>query len=376
MRNSSDKRTIAKDSTTLRSESLASNGHTRPRLSDRQAELIKSLRSEAFDVKDCFTRYSIQSIGFVVVGLAFIVRFQLDSFYMTLALLPVIVLLSAVGRMGTHKYAAACRLAGYELHLQRTSRLSKDAHYEWKQDWADLGWEEAMRAWRVVQATVYQHVYIGPRDYKGLKAKLQPKYRLEKLLPSPLYGRWKQDELRPEFLAKRKDQKALWFEPKSLFGARAAYYPGGYLGTMLNVIHAATGLCIAFLFLTPFLALEQKSSFVLPGDVAIATFVLFSVTFVVILIHSKQLYERLQVIENGMLSIHSCAILWHATVIAHFRAAEALERTTDGIQFYEGYTKALSEHAADLAENVLEIHEWMKPSRGDLPHRSRETTAR
>ena len=322
-------------------------------------------------MKDCFTRYSTQSIAVVVLALALIVRFQLESMFVTMALLPVILLLSVIGRMGTHKYSAASRLLGYELHLERTNRLSNDSRYEWRKEWGDIGWEEAMRAYRVVQATVYQHVYVGPKDSEKLKTLMSPNTIIDRfvfLLPKFIYWRWHQDTFRPQFMEKlRNTNRSLWFEPQSLFAAEnAAYYPGGYLTTMLRVVQGGIIICLFFFFWSPFLSyMRAEDRFIATTGLLLYIPVIVMV-FGFCVLQGRQLYRRLDVIDNGMLSIHSSGILWHAVIVSHFRAIETLEKDVNGIVDYEGYTKSLSIQATDLAENIIDIHDWMMPNRGKL----------
>src|SRR5882672_8474459 len=120
-----------------------------PDLESESEGMIKYLRNEAYSVRDCFTRYAIHTLaasGAISVAIA---KFQADNYYFGfLAFFPVIMIFHILA-MGTHKYATSNRLLGYELHIQRTARyISRDNCHEMMRK---VGWEEAMRAWRVIQ---------------------------------------------------------------------------------------------------------------------------------------------------------------------------------------------------------------------------------
>jgi hypothetical protein len=82
--------------------------------------------------------------------------------------------------MGIHKYATSNRLLGYELHLQCTAHyLSPDESHEL---FENVGWEEAMRAWRVVQPTLWHTIYQPVVPATVLDAPRQWPLRLYALL--------------------------------------------------------------------------------------------------------------------------------------------------------------------------------------------------
>ncbi len=124
-----------------------------------EKDLVKTLREEAYDVKDCFTKMSFQTLAVATVLLGLIVRFQGDVPFAGLAVVPLIVLLLAVVRIGLHKYETANRLYGYELHMHRRVRLRDSQNKGWKSHMRNIGWEEAFYAWRVVQPVIYIHLY-------------------------------------------------------------------------------------------------------------------------------------------------------------------------------------------------------------------------
>src|SRR5450759_5860216 len=126
------------------------------RLTSIEREVVKTLRQEAGEVKDCFTKFSFQALGLATAVLGIIAAKQADQPYVALAAVLVIGLLLVVSRIGIYKYTTANRNFGYELHLNRLAQIetSGQAASDLKGS-REVGWEEAMRDWRVVAASVF-----------------------------------------------------------------------------------------------------------------------------------------------------------------------------------------------------------------------------
>jgi len=146
---------------------------------EQEAKFVEHLRLEASELKDCFTKYSFQAIAIAGTLIAVIARFQHDHRILGIAYVVPIVLLLSVCSIGTHKYASVNRLLGYELHLQRTAvlRPPSTAKY-WKASWRHIGWEEAMRAWRIIAPTLIDCLYRVPPQCPELKRRIRPIDRL------------------------------------------------------------------------------------------------------------------------------------------------------------------------------------------------------
>src|SRR5436309_2168185 len=93
---------------------------------------IRYLRQEAYSVRDCFTRYSVQVLTACGAIMVVIAKFQADDHVLGFLGFVPCVLMLAVLAMGMHKYATSNRLLGYELHLQRTG------HYRSRDGWHDV----------------------------------------------------------------------------------------------------------------------------------------------------------------------------------------------------------------------------------------------
>jgi hypothetical protein len=79
--------------------------------------------------------------------------------------------------------------------------------------------------------------------------------------------------------------------------------------------------------------------------------------------------SRIRVLEDGLSSIHSCAIVWEATILAHVSALQKLGflEARDGMpRNMHGYTLYLAREAKEIADHYLNIHQWIRGKRLDL----------
>ena len=290
-----------------------------------EKDLIKALRKEAQDIKDCYTKFSFQAIAFSATVLGVIARFQPQYPYVALSSIATIIVLITVSRIGVYKYTGANRMYGYELHLFRTRSLQESAGNGWKSEMRMIGWEEAMRSWRIVQATIFREIYIT----KFLIPKIMKKKYREKPNNSDYYR---------------------WFDIEDLAEPEADYHPGTYLGTMNSILYLLSGLSTIPLF---FLAYQiNQYSFL-----TLEYFLALSSLLVVIYFYIRERFRR-KILESELHSIHSCSITWHGVVVAHYRAL----KLSDG---YKGYTKKLVGQAKDIVRNIEDIHKWVYDSTVD-----------
>jgi len=290
-------------------------------MTDDEKTLIQTLRQEAQGLKECYTRFSFQALAFGTAVLGIIARYQPYYPFIALASIAVILFLIIVPRIGTYKYGSANRGYGYELHLYRTKGLPDSSGDGWRSRMREIGWEEAMRAWRVVQATSFRHLYYSHR-----------------LVPNFL--RWK-----------HRNTEYQWFNPSKLVVSDATYYTGSYLDALNIVLHVLAGLAtIPLMFMTYQLNASGVLSWTWGWLIPTGSVLFVGYRFV------KDRARR-RVLETGLLSIHSCAIMWQAVVVAHYRAIEHTRH--DDHQGYRNYTKYLSKQAHDLTLNIYDIHEWV-----------------
>ncbi len=306
-----------------------------------EKNLIEKLREEAYSVKDCFTKFSFQALGLSAVVLGLIVRFQIEFPLTGFASVPVIVFLLLVARIGLHKYETANRLYGYELHLHRRIRLTESETGGWRKYMRNIGWEEAFHAWRIIQPVIYEHLY---KKYPWVRPTRKTSHY--------------------------RNANPKWFEPGSLVGEkRATYYAGSYLQKLLFVLHAFAILAWLPLLYMCWQLYQPSSSQEPPINeasqawafwIAVAAGVGAAIT---IAIRIQRVRVKRQILEKELLSINSCAILWLAVVVAHFRALLAIgaDPVDQTLSSYENYTVELAKQARSLREHLPNIYDWVCP---------------
>ena len=296
-------------------------------LTDDENALIHRLRNEASEVKDCFTRFSFQALTIAIAAFGLILKFQKDNPLIALSSVLVIGLLLTVVRIGVHKYETANRVFGYELHMYRRIRLP-DSTEGWQASMRQIGWEEAFYAWRIIQPTIYHHIYRKLWLFPTLK--------------------------KNDYFA-----SAHWISPshsdEANSNSKARYAAGSYLQKTFFVCHMFTlAACIPLAYMC--WQLENDINFLHLQKFAEPSYVLLAIIVLFVLIRITMIRAKRKILEGQLLSINTCAILWHAVVIAHFRA---LQKTGDaGGWGFKGYTRYLYEEAEDLKNNLPNIYEW------------------
>jgi hypothetical protein len=297
-------------------------------ISDKQLEaeknLIEQLRREADELKDCFTRYSFQAISIVTVALGIIIRYMHDDPIIGLAGLPIMFVPLVTLRIGSYKYIRANRNFGYELHLSRVRDVPLAAAGQWRDEYRTVSWEEAMRAWHIVQATLFREIHKRtrwPRRYV-----IKSRYKPSKSQP-------------------------IWFCQKFLFGgfSKAVWYPGSYfakmqglmrwmsLGALILVIISAVAeavklnIAIHGKLLASLLGLrlEIVLYYLASHYSGLPLGALMAAVYGIIyyLRHYIQESARRTQVEDGFLSVHACAIIWQAVIIAHFNARQRARKS-------------------------------------------------
>ncbi|BBO79612.1 hypothetical protein DSCO28_01780 [Desulfosarcina ovata subsp. sediminis] len=299
--------------------------------------LIDSLRTEANNVKDCFTRFSFHCLALSGVILGYIIKEQPGSKepYFALAGLLISLINLAVARIGTYKYGTANRHFGFELYIHRMM----DHPYELKKlcTYIDIGWEEAMRAWRIVQASIYSCIYEtdcfwGIGKDKPIDKHIQYKwYNVNVSLSENSYNAYRNNKI-------------------------VRYYSGSYLREMHKILHL-----IAYLGLVPMLYASYQFSLSNHLFHSLFFWVISLAGFVLIKHKVNHNDRRRKILEDGLLSIHACSIVWQAVVVAHLKTKEEIEKqnmNTCGHPL-KNYSTVLGEWTGGICENISEIHSWM-----------------
>jgi hypothetical protein len=317
-------------------------------------ELIVHLRNEAHAVKDCFTRFSFQALAVSTAVLGLILNFQEKSSTVAISSLSVVILVMIVAKIGNHKYNTANRNLGFILYLERMDSIKKDRSYAELFD-NDIPWEEAMRAWRIVQSTVFCNVYSVGR--------ILPNRRILNC----------GDGTCSKYKTCNNKKDVFWFEPASIAEtSHANYYAGSYLESVQTILFfMAYGAVLPLIF--TFCRLYGIGEFYYCGFyVVISLGTLLIISWRIIRIRARR-----KILEGGLLSIHSCGILWEAVILAHKIALketidENQKKSNDKINhayhLYESYTKNLSSIAVSLLDDVCDIHSWIEANRKRLRH--------
>jgi hypothetical protein len=77
--------------------------------------------------------------------------------------------------------------------------------------------------------------------------------------------------------------------------------------------------------------------------------------------------RRREILENEMLSIHCCSVMWQVVAVAHCLAL----RRASGV--YEHYTEHLRDVALEAADKLFGIHQWLKVQSKELASPSAAT---
>lgn len=330
-----------------------------------EAELVKQLRAEANDEKEEFGNHAFQALGIASValgGIVYLMFYNSNDLAVALASVPILAFALMTCQLGDSCYSTANRHYGYELYLYRIRTIYPSAQGRWDPRYRQIEWEAAMRAWRVVQATLFEAIYIPGRNLSS-------------------------DRFRRGF---NPDERPLWFCQESLGKeSGASWHAGAYLRRMHRMLLLVATASVIILYVAAFaLFLKSsplssdstnaagKSSTVVfavnypevvvslpaglpdlslhwprlgvwpesqlcplpegktPGKdalcfvdaahldgvlsemylafAAIATFVLIA--------RARAENARRKIMEDGLLSIHASAIVWQAVVVAHFNA--------------------------------------------------------
>jgi hypothetical protein len=288
-------------------------------------DLIHKLRGEAQYVKDCFTKYFYYGLLFSSTIIAFIVKYQEQQPLIALLSFLAVIFLFSIARIGIYKYTTANRNYGYQLYLERTRFLNDRIFNDWKQYMRHIGWEEAMFVWRFVQASIFHHLY-----------------ETKKLCPNRL----------------KKDHQGRdnWFELKESWenkDDKLEYHAGTYLKTMINILYLI--IIISLIPLIVMLYQLHKGEKIVEFWICTIVVILL---IIFVLLRIRRNNSKIKLLEQGILSISSCAVIWQAVVLAHYKALSDLNDKNNYFS-YDRYMDRLSVETKNLIENIYEIDNWI-----------------
>jgi hypothetical protein len=329
--------------------------------------MLSYLRSEAYAVRDCFTKYSVQVLAAAAAITVAIARFTQDVPHIGLLGLFTVALILLVFSMGVHKFGTSNRLLGYELHIQRAAHFYPDDD-SCRKLMNTVGWEEAMRAWRVIQPTLFAKIYSPSRPVFR---------RLWYITTKPSFVTAIEEENTPDGNEENgNEEKAIadedrvtgyWFDQKRAFHRfkkdGVHYNPGGYLQTTISVFVVSILICLSLPVGEAILSWQQYADHPI---VNLGIVVLVAVSVVAVLLASLNIYSRIRILETGLLSIHSAGIVWEATVLAHLSALAKLKNYQDERnkpRSMHGYTNHIAREAVAIAKEAHRIHTWIENAR-------------
>jgi hypothetical protein len=282
----------------------------------RLSAATAQLRSDARELKQCFTRYAFSAIGLCCLMFAGIFRYIPNEPIVGVGALSVLPIIFAISRLGIYKFQRSNRAFGYELYLERTRRTPPEYCGRWKMPYRELlSWEEAMDAWRAVEPNLYRAIYSKPH-----------------------FG---PPRIKPGL--KRKCHGPMWFLPENeMATAGVRWRPGHYLGNIMLCLAIIAVIAIAMISISAWqfaeLTPNEKSPDwllrpsvvlvgILPGHVTIAVGALVclgAAILATIATHTvmRRAFAASRKIRMELMSVHSCAVIWLASVVAHFTAVE------------------------------------------------------
>lgn len=305
-----------------------------------EEKLWQQLRDEANAVKDCFTTFSFQAVAFSAIVLSAVASYQPTQPLVGLAGVLVVAVLLTVSRIGGYKYSTANRHFAFQLYHETFGRDS------------EIGWEEALQAWRVVAAAIFDSLYITPSDRKR-----------SVLLNVLIWTGWSREQLEPKVqkaledrsLSRDERAKRFWFDAAAQVEPQV-WHPGRYLQQMQAVLHFISWLAVLPLVLMTLqlAAPLDRSMRVIVRDPAVLA-ALFSVvaTAGFVVVRTRQLRARRRILEGGMLSIPASAVVWHAAVTAHGRA-RAMSKSNPAL-----YLRHLADLAKKASAEPQNIWQWL-----------------
>jgi hypothetical protein len=367
------------------------------------SEIIKDRHEEASDVKHCFTDFAFKGLLLSTAFFGAIIKFyptgEACTPYVLMWLFcgAVILVMMRIVEIGIHKYSTANRNYGYVLHLARTYDYEKHTSPDTEKKTRGVGWEAAMFAWRVIQPILSDEIY---KQRTWLERSWFAFGPLER--------------------KKHRRQSYHWWNTKDLMNSKEAssqnnelgfsYHPGSYLQKAQRLIHILCGVIfVIFAFsylkemrcmynatssLAQTLASFSGSETVLqwtknslpdlratPEKIVtwqnwkflMSYFLLLGYFSFLILRGAMRQRARRIILEEGLLSIQSCAVVWRLVVFSHLKALEQGEKEGKG---YKGYTRRLVENACVIKDDLLNIHD--KLMKNDWPptgNQNNESTA-
>ena len=284
---------------------------------------INSLRDEASDVKECFTRFSFQGIIFCSILLGIISKLMIEQPLLGwLSALGILVLM-AISKIGIHKYKASNRNYGFQIFASRFDAALHRMPTNLAEEFKNIDHEELMYAWRVIYGTIRKNLYIRYSSRFRGKFNLKDEYKKSNSwikLSSKFSVNKDRIESTPDKLSRTSANDTI---------AKIYYDPGSYVRAMqqlfifLIVAFMGTMIIMNILFWGNVEGKDTVNLFTIRGleayswqliNIAATTLFIVSIIF-----YAKKHMDERKELEKGINSISTCAMIWGAVSITHIR---------------------------------------------------------
>lgn len=214
--------------------------------------LSELLRKEISEVKECFNKYSYQSLVICAAIIVFVFNGLKEQPLIAISLIPAIILLMRVIRIGLHKYATANRNSGYELYLSRIDNLYLHKKMTEKNYiiLKNQKWEELLRAWRIVQSIIFENIYYTEDNIKNIKCEVKLKRKLFSYKDS--VKEFISNYKKKSTIDKYKEESYPWFDLEEIThdtnDSTSSYHCGSYLKEMFSVLFLMQYIMLFIMF--------------------------------------------------------------------------------------------------------------------------------
>lgn len=313
---------------------------------------LRTLRSEAGELKECFNRQCFQAIAVISLFYIYLFHFMFHykddhvfiDFSIGIAAYISILLIITVLNVGIYKFEGANRIIGYILFLERQN-ISKNPQID---NSLLVKWETLIKAWRIFHPTVENSLYIrwSKSDKKRFKESLKSRKSILKNIWVFLKIQFNKGKLKKE----AKDGCIYrWYLPDCLVHSEGEYSPGNYLRRMMFMLHLLGAIAYLIIFLATFFghfSSPIKLFFIL---------LFFASSYYIFIFMIYRPYNLSVRIEKGLFCIHSAAIFWAVVSKAHERTLSIIDAERS-LKHYSFILSCLALHFAEYG--IDRAHEW------------------
>jgi hypothetical protein len=255
--------------------------------------------------------------------------------------LSTIFILITMCRIALHKYTVANGFYGYQMFIERsanylftsTEKLNNNDGNVISSEHEEAlnliviasNWEQILYVFEVLKLKLFESIYNWPR--RGFKERSTKdfffnlfSFRFIRSYINPFLYK----QIKPYNTPETSNNNALWYmlRDREISQNKAKYPAGTYLEYILDML-----LIMQYLFLTlPFIPFLIAAKHIpiggegYPWRFYIAFFGICLFAPYIVFISHLHTVRRREIIENNLLSIYAQSVIWHISVIVHFRS--------------------------------------------------------